>query len=457
VERRRSVAIAAGGLLAALAFFLLGRPSSDDLRAGVADLDALIRENAAGVQARADTLAQLPRLGWAVATDENTVRDLTTEELAFRPHPGEHIEISQVRRGGGEPRRLLRLPEDGDLQLPVLPGTHVVVRGNEAHIVTVVSVEPRQRADELVGLLAVAKQLDMSAIRQRLAGRGINAELRTTQGSLTLAGRAPSESSIEAKLPLASPAGQGAVIVAANIGRARWPRVVSPFILLLSLGAAGLLWRRGAAAPVRVTRAPPTVTAAARASARTPIRSVPLDDGSAENRSRTTPATGQPIDLAAPVAAAPASARTPIRSVPLDDGAAENRSQAAPATSQPVDPAAPVALPTRGRSLTGRVEITLARSAAVSLSARIAGSPGWPIDPNAQRDPRTEEYRALFAEFVKMRRTTGEPVEGLDRDHFVEILSATRARLMTQIPIKDVRFKIAFQNGKAAIRYQTVT
>ena len=57
MERRRSVAIAAGGLLAALVFFVLGRPSSDDLRAAVADLDALVRENAAGVQARADTLA----------------------------------------------------------------------------------------------------------------------------------------------------------------------------------------------------------------------------------------------------------------------------------------------------------------------------------------------------------------------------------------------------------------
>jgi hypothetical protein len=103
------------------------------------------------------------------------------------------------------------------------------------------------------------------------------------------------------------------------------------------------------------------------------------------------------------------------------------------------------------------VEIPLARSGAVSLAAHNAVSPGWPIDPNAQRDPRTEEYRALFAEFVKMRRTTGEPVEGLDADHFVEILRATRTRLMKQIPIKDVRFKLAFQNGKAAIRYQTVT
>ena len=29
--------------------------------------------------------------------------------------------------------------------------------------------------------------------------------------------------------------------------------------------------------------------------------------------------------------------------------------------------------------------------------------------------------------------------------------------IMRQIPVKDVRFKLAFQNGKAAIRYLTVT
>ena len=115
MERRLSIALAAVGLLAALALFLLGQKSPDDVRAAAADLDGLIRETTAGVQARADTLAQLPRLGWAVATDENTMRDLTTDELAFRPHPGEHIEITQMRKGGGETRRLLRLPAESDL------------------------------------------------------------------------------------------------------------------------------------------------------------------------------------------------------------------------------------------------------------------------------------------------------------------------------------------------------
>ena len=197
------------------------------------------------MQARADTLAQLPRLGWAVATDEDTMRDLTTDELAFRPHPGEHIEITQMRRGGGEPRRLLRLPVESDLALPVIPGTHVVVQGNEIHVVTVVSVEPRQRVEELVGILAVAKQLDPSPIAQRLAARGIDAELRTIRGSITLAGSRPS--SVEVKVALAGPAAEGAELVAAKVGQARWPRWLSPMVLAVSLVAAVLLWRRGGA------------------------------------------------------------------------------------------------------------------------------------------------------------------------------------------------------------------
>jgi hypothetical protein len=112
--------------------------------------------------------------------------------------------------------------------------------------------------------------------------------------------------------------------------------------------------------------------------------------------------------------------------------------------------------PPRERRLSGHVDVSLARSGSVMLSASSAQAPSWPIDPTAAPDTRTEEYRALFAEFVKMRRTTGEPVEALNVNRFVDILRATRARIMKQIPVKDVRFKLAFQNGKAAIRYFTL-
>ena len=442
--RRLSLAIALAGLAAALGIFLLGRKASpDSVRDAAAELAAQVRETAAGVQARADTLAQLPRLAWAVATDENTMRDLTQEELAFRPHPGEHIEITQMRRGGGEPRRLLRVPSESDVTLPVLAGTHVVVLANQLHVVTVVNVEPRERAEELVGILAVAKLVDTSAIEQRLAARGINAELRTIQGSITLAGRAPDAASIDEKIPLTGPAGEGAELVAAKLGgHARWPRLVSPLVLVLALVAAGLVWRRApspaavfAGLPSGLGRlsSPAMAAAPARSSAATPIRSVPVNHDPNE-------ITSQPTSQATPAMGVPPSDATPAMGVPADSAA----------------PSAPIH---RERTLTGRVDITLARSGSVSMSPR-TGVPAWPIDPNAPKaepDPHAEEYRALFAEFVKLRRTTGESVEGLDVNHFAETLRAKRAEIMKQVPVKDVRFKLAFANGKAAIRYMTVT
>jgi len=105
----------------------------------------------------------------------------------------------------------------------------------------------------------------------------------------------------------------------------------------------------------------------------------------------------------------------------------------------------------RERALTGRVDISVGRSGSVSMSPHPPGAPA-PTD-----DPRSEEYRALFAEFVKLRKTTGEPVDGLDMGQFVANLQHKRAELMKQLSAKDVRFKLAFQNGKAAIRYVTVT
>ena len=46
--------------------------------------------------------------------------------------------------------------------------------------------------EDLEFTVAVAKQLDPSPIAQRLAARGIDAELRTIRGSITLAGSRPS-------------------------------------------------------------------------------------------------------------------------------------------------------------------------------------------------------------------------------------------------------------------------
>ena len=57
-------------------------------------------------------------------------------------------------------------------------------------------------------------------------------------------------------------------------------------------------------------------------------------------------------------------------------------------------------------------------------------------------DPRNEEYKALFTEYMRLRRTTGEAVEDLDVVDFVEALQEKRAQLIRELGVKDVRFRL---------------
>ena len=68
-------------------------------------------------------------------------------------------------------------------------------------------------------------------------------------GQYAVRSRSPAArpSSVEVKVPLTGPAAEGAELVAANVGQARWPRWLSPAVLAVSLLAALLLWRRGGA------------------------------------------------------------------------------------------------------------------------------------------------------------------------------------------------------------------
>jgi hypothetical protein len=548
VERRLSLILAAAGLLGAFGIFLLGRRTSpEDVRAAAAELDASIRETAAAVKERADTIAQLPRIGWAVATDEATVRDLTNDELAFRTHPGEHIEITQMRPDGGDARRLLRLPADSDLELPLQPGTRVVVRENNLQLVTVVGIEPRERAEQVVGRLAVAKQLDTSGIAQRLAAHGVSAVVRTPQGSVVLAGTAPSTPANEIAIPLVGPAAGGVQLVAANVGTARWPRVVAPLVLVLCLAGAGLLWRRagGTAAqialleprfgrprpaappavpepesePVAEPAPPPPAAPPAHAPppapppalappppapappppvarsatpvprSATPVaRSAPPIPRSATPAPRSaTPAPGARPTIPTPVPGARPASPTPVEPRPAHlptpsgsqarpfrlptpaAGASERRPHRpptpppAPKTTPVVgmaklpDDAVPTPIDSPDLAHSGRVDYSMTRTGSVALPPAAAAAPSALFAARPEGDSRTEEYRSLFAEFVKLRKTTGESVDDLDSRHFVETLVRKRAQIMKQIPVKDVQFQLAFQNGKAAIRYRTVT
>ncbi|HEY7376083.1 MAG TPA: MXAN_5187 C-terminal domain-containing protein, partial [Polyangia bacterium] len=135
---------------------------------------------------------------------------------------------------------------------------------------------------------------------------------------------------------------------------------------------------------------------------------------------------------------------------------ARGAAKATPVAGLTTVPEEAVPVPIEGIGRSGRIDTSLIRTGSVSLPPRGLGLPAPPA-PKLDADPRAEQYRNLFAEFVKLRKTTGESVHDLDANHFVATLREKRAQIMKQIPVKDVQFKLAFHNGKAAIRYLTVT
>jgi hypothetical protein len=399
------------GILAALLLFAVGHRRAvpavevDDL---AADLDALVRETAAGVEARAVTLSQLPRLGWIVATDAATVSDLTADELEFRPQRGERIELSQVRNRDGQVRLLRRLPAGNAKPLPLgRPGPHLVVAEGRAEVVTVMPISPRVRADELHGALAVAKTIDTTAASRRLEALGVSVRLQAAGGSLTLGRGAPVAERGAATVALKSPAAEGAVLAYGRGGGAGWLRAMAWLLLAVSLGAAGVLWRRG------------------------------------------TP--GRSPGLSAPVPAPPSpEARARSGDLVVDDDGGGSDLTYDPDATVLAEP-----------GVAAQAAISRARSGSVPIVPSPAGSgPHW-NGPTAKSgadgaDPTTLEYRSLFGEYVSLRRTCGEPTADLDRDDFVNTLRHTRERLIKEDAVSDVHFRLAFANGRAVIRFTTV-
>jgi hypothetical protein len=139
-------------------------------------LEGHLRETAAALHARVATLADLPRLAAAVSTDAQTMRDLTQDELAFQPRRGEAIAIGQVPRTG-EPVVLLAFPnpEAAPAIFPLGLTTHL----RAGHLVSseAVKVIPRERAEELDGVVAASMETPLDDFSKDLADAGIKAAL----------------------------------------------------------------------------------------------------------------------------------------------------------------------------------------------------------------------------------------------------------------------------------------
>ena len=176
-----AVMLAAGGALAAYEVSRGGGGGGGtDPRPAAAALDGRLRETHAAIDERARTLAEMPRLAHAVATDEATVRDLTASEIGFRPRADESLEIAQIDRGSRRVATLLRLPADAATS-PFLaaPGDHAQIRGGALYVSDVRAVTPSDpaRAAEVEGALAVTVRVDLAPVTAALAGGSARLEL----------------------------------------------------------------------------------------------------------------------------------------------------------------------------------------------------------------------------------------------------------------------------------------
>jgi hypothetical protein len=257
VGRAASVAVAALGLACAGAALATARrpasgPTPGAVDALVAAIDARLREAASAASTKAQTLADLPRLAVAVATDVATVRDLTREELAFQPREGETIEIAQVARGAAGATPLLRLPEGSSVSAPLAQaGTHLICDGDALLVAVVVEFEPSERAGEVHGIVAVSRPVKLDPGSLPLEPLGGGARLEAGMFTHPLGEGLPADAATTA-VTLPTEPRWGARIVVRTPTPGGWRRerlAIGGALATLALVGAGLIWRRSAPAP----------------------------------------------------------------------------------------------------------------------------------------------------------------------------------------------------------------
>ena len=396
---RSSIALAGSGLL--IAIFLiakgptLGDKGAAPLRAAAENLDTKARELAAAVEARATTLAQLPRLSWAVATDEETVRDLTTDELGFRAQPGEVIALAQIDKKSGQAVTLLHAPPTAALAVPSAPGVHALVVGGELLVASVATVEPRERTDAVRGALVVARRLEVAAAADQLIRAGIAARILTADGSATLTEVPALAHEPETIIPIGA---TGTMRLGGRLPghkRGVWVALAF-FVLAIWGGAAALAARRGGLR-----------------GAETPT-SLPHKNGLA------------PVTY-------------PPDTTPMADLVVHQRNLTASSN---------------GFHANG---VNGAHGALVSPVVEIVSGPVAVGIPHTEAVPASSaDFPALFREFMDLRKRCGDRSAAPSYDEFFKLLEKRRSEMLATRSASDVMFQIVFIDGRAVVRAKGV-
>jgi serine/threonine protein kinase len=169
-------------------------------------LGALLDSEARALQMRADGIATMPMLRAAIGTDANTMKDMASSELVFTSGKHEVVELFQVSSEGGVAKTttMLRLPAGARPLTPIAGReTRVDIVGDKLVIGAGAPVLPLYRARANSGAIAIADEIDLSALRRRLQPHVLRAWLRGPHGIVPLvsAGGRGELSSLSLPLP----------------------------------------------------------------------------------------------------------------------------------------------------------------------------------------------------------------------------------------------------------------
>lgn len=194
--------------------------------AAIGQLDGDLKTTLATLKERAATIADILQVQAAVATNEDTARDMwRTGALKFTPQDGEIIELGQVLTDKAptplliQPEGAARSPHSGK------PGIYAELVENQILITQVTPVAPRDRANELTGYVAVRRPLDLGPAIAALTAADIAGSLEIDGKSKTIG--TPSPTAERSAMPFRSlPAARLVVAVApAATGAAQLPLV----------------------------------------------------------------------------------------------------------------------------------------------------------------------------------------------------------------------------------------
>lgn len=250
---RIAIIVVGGALGAALIVAGRGHVSEAQLHEVAATLETPVRQAAERATVRADEASAVPGLRAAVSTDAATVRDLTHDELALTAQPGEVVELGQRWRDGRTTSLLLQPDKATPVAALDKDGRYASIVGNNFYITIHKRIVPLERADELVGIVAVSRAVAFDSVRAELARLGAGARLVGPGGSIDLgdAGELPLAS---ARNPLTLPiaGADGAKLIVAGGGKPALPLVAGGALVILAALGFALAPRRRPAPPAPV-------------------------------------------------------------------------------------------------------------------------------------------------------------------------------------------------------------